>query len=85
MRKSRLFLFALPAVVAAFLAGRWSRFSDPVKADSGDSAQIEAREVTGGTILLLYYPNLKSCSCIRIHSLPANLGLLLFGTAWWSR
>ena len=59
MPKSRLFLFAMAAVVAAFLAGRWSRFSDPIKADSGDNAQVEVREVTGGSSLLVYYPNLK--------------------------
>jgi hypothetical protein len=68
MPKSRLFLFALPAVLTAFLAGRWSCFSDPVKADSGDNAQIEVREVTGVPACSSTTRASRSCSFIRIRS-----------------
>ena len=46
-------------VLAAFLAGRWTRSGNSVKADSGDTPQVEVREVTAGTSLVVHYPSLK--------------------------
>lgn len=57
MQKSHLLIVLIAAT--AFLAGRWFPFNRSVKADTGDSPQVEVREVTGGSSLILYYPNLK--------------------------
>ncbi len=59
MPKSHLFLIVIAAVLAAFTAGRWSRSGETVKADSGESPQIEVREVAGNSSLVVYYPSLK--------------------------
>ena len=59
MPKSHLFLIVIAAVLAAFAVGRWSRSSETVKADSGESPQIEVREVAGNISLVVYYPSLK--------------------------
>jgi hypothetical protein len=59
MSKTRFAIVVTAACLAAFSVGRWSRPGASVHADSGDSPQIELREVTGGTSLTVYYPSLK--------------------------
>lgn len=59
MLEPRRLLILIAVCLACFIGGLSSRFSRTVKADSGDNAQIEVREVTGGSSLVVYYPNLK--------------------------
>lgn len=59
MRKTRPLLIFTGVVLLTFMAGRWSRFDGTVKADSGDNPQVEVREISGASSLVVYYPNLK--------------------------
>jgi hypothetical protein len=59
MSKTRSVVALVALGLAAFTAGRWSRSSSPVKADSGETPQIDVRQISGGTSLVVYYPNTK--------------------------
>ena len=52
------FILVLTSVLS-FLAGRWSRPGTSVHADSGSAAQIEVRDINGGSSLVVFYPNLN--------------------------
>jgi hypothetical protein len=59
MPNSRWLLVLITVALAAFSAGRWSRFSESVKADSAETPQVEIRQVAGDSSLIVYYPSLK--------------------------
>ncbi len=56
--KNNVLLLVL-IVVVAFFGGRWTRSGGSVKADSGEIPQVEVREVTGSSSLVVYYPSSK--------------------------
>ncbi len=57
--KTRAFWAVIAVGLASFIGGRWSRADRIVRADSGDSPQIDVRQITGSTSMVVYYPNLK--------------------------
>ncbi len=59
MPKRNSLLIAVFAALAAFAIGRWSNSPTTVKADSGDTPQIEVRPIGGDSSLTVYYPNLN--------------------------
>lgn len=59
MLTARRLLVLTTVALAAFIGGRWSQSSNTVRADSGDNAQIDVREISGGSSLVVFYPSLK--------------------------
>jgi hypothetical protein len=59
MTKTHSLLVLIAVGLAAFTGGQWSRSGGHVKADSGESPQVDVRQISGGTSLVVYYPNLK--------------------------
>jgi hypothetical protein len=59
MSKKRYALTIIAIGLAAFTGGRWSRSGDRVKADSGETPQVDIRQISGGTSLVVYYPTTK--------------------------
>jgi hypothetical protein len=56
VERPNMFLIVLCVALAAFIVGRWARPGASVKADSGNSPQIEIRPVSGDSSLIVYYP-----------------------------
>jgi hypothetical protein len=56
MERANMFLIVLCVALAAFILGRSAGPRASVKADSGDSAQIQIRPVSGDSSLIVYYP-----------------------------
>lgn len=55
----RVLLTMLGIAVLAFGIGRWAGAYGIVRADSGDSPQVDVRQIDGGSSLVVYYPSLK--------------------------
>jgi hypothetical protein len=58
-RDHSILLFMLGVAVLAFGIGRWAGSYGIVRADSGDSPQVDVRQIDGGSSLVVYYPSLK--------------------------
>jgi len=59
MSKINTWLATIALALAAFAVGRWNGSTSVVKADSGDTPQIQVRPVEGQSSLIVYYPNLN--------------------------
>lgn len=57
--KTNLMLIVLCVAVVTFSLGRFAGAYGVVRADSTESPQIDIRQISGGSSLVVYYPDLK--------------------------
>jgi hypothetical protein len=57
--KKNIVSIMLGVAILAFGIGRWAGSYGVVKADSGDSPQVDVRQIGGDSSLVVYYPSLK--------------------------
>ncbi len=57
--KNNILLMMLGVSILAFGIGHWAGSYGVVKADSGDSPQVDVRQIGGDSSLVVYYPSVK--------------------------
>ena len=79
MARPTLWPLGVLLTATAFFAGHWFGSGKIVRAESSAPGQIEVREISGGTSLLVSYPNLQR---IYVYQSPF-VGLPTWSCAYW--